>query len=92
MTVKELKDAIRDWPEVHEDGNPTEVRVSTGTTESSPVYGVDYHNLKVKGEAWYSDLLIVPRGDVVAPKGTLVEVLGYEKPRDWGLPRKGVVT
>lgn len=25
-------------------------------------------------------------------KGTLVEVLGYEKPGDWGLPRKGVVT
>lgn len=36
MTVKELKEIIRDWPEIGVDGEPTEVWVTTGDMLSSP--------------------------------------------------------
>ena len=40
-----------------------------------------------------NDIPIETDGEEEFPKkGTLIEVLGYEKPGDWVLPRKGVVT
>ena len=116
MTIKELKDIIRDWPETDATGEPTEVWMQTGPTTSSPLVGFEYLNMDAMGNAFKADLLLVPRsepesyvkngilvhktgiqietdGEEEFPKkGTLVEVLGYEKPGDWGLPRKGVVT
>jgi hypothetical protein len=43
LTVKELKQIIKDWPEIHENGEPTEVWISTNkfyvpSKVSSPVY------------------------------------------------------
>lgn len=37
MTVKELKDLIKDWPEEDCYGDPTEVWMETGRCLSSPV-------------------------------------------------------
>lgn len=40
MTVKELKEAIKDWPETFENGEPCEVWMSTGRQLSSPVTSI----------------------------------------------------
>lgn len=37
LTVKQLKEAIKNWPETNEDGNPTEVWIETGWCMSSVV-------------------------------------------------------
>lgn len=37
MTVKELKELVKDWPEVTNYGEPTEVWIETGHGLSSPV-------------------------------------------------------
>jgi len=37
MTVKELKELVKDWPEVTNYGEPTEVWIETGRGWSSPV-------------------------------------------------------
>lgn len=38
MTVKELKEIIKDWPEVNSEGEPTEVWVGNANGTSNPVY------------------------------------------------------
>jgi len=35
MTVKELKEVLKDWPEVDSEGEPTEVWIETGLMLSS---------------------------------------------------------
>ncbi len=37
MTIKELKDFIKGWPDIDEAGNPCEVWIETGINLSSPV-------------------------------------------------------
>ncbi len=37
MTVKELKDILKDWPDIAENGRPTEVWLETGLMLSSQV-------------------------------------------------------
>ena len=37
LTVKELKNAIKDWPEINVNGEPTEVWIETGLGLSSQV-------------------------------------------------------
>lgn len=37
LTVAELKALIADWPEIGQDGEPTEVWIETGRNRSSPV-------------------------------------------------------
>ena len=37
MTIKELKEIIKDWPETTKDGEPTEVWIETGLMLGSPV-------------------------------------------------------
>ena len=37
LTVKELKEIIKDWPEIDHMGEPTQVFIETGKNLSSPV-------------------------------------------------------
>jgi hypothetical protein len=50
LTVKELKEAIKDWPETDEDGDPTEVWVMTEYCLSSIVISITPLN--------YADILL----------------------------------
>jgi len=43
MTIKELKEILKDWPDIHEDGEPTEVWIETGLELSSQV--INYSRL-----------------------------------------------
>lgn len=59
MTVKELKELVKDWPEVDVNGEPTEVWMETGRGLSSPVrvaVKLNYRKDDETGEEW-SDLI-----------------------------------
>lgn len=60
MTVKELKDLIKDWPEEDLMGDPTEVWVETGRNLSSPVTiaGMLNHRMDDKTGKEWSDLIL----------------------------------
>jgi hypothetical protein len=60
MTVKELKDLIKDWPEEDLMGDPTEVLVETGRNLSSPVTiaGMLNHRMDDKTGKEWSDLIL----------------------------------
>ena len=60
MTVKELKELIKDWPEEDWIGDPTEVWVETGRNLSSPVTIAGSLNHRVDdetGKEW-SDFIL----------------------------------
>ncbi len=40
LTVKELKELIKCWPDLDEDGEDTEVWISNGCGESNICYGI----------------------------------------------------
>lgn len=46
MTVKQLKELIKDWPEMDRDGEPTEVWIETGKGLTSPVTMATTLNLR----------------------------------------------
>lgn len=54
ITVKELKEIIKDWPDENSMGEPTEVWIETGCNLSSPV--VNVWNLNTRHGA--SDILL----------------------------------
>ena len=60
MTVKELKELVKDWPEEDRMGDPTEVWVETGENLSSPVTiaGTLNHRIDDKNAREWSDLIL----------------------------------
>jgi len=56
ITVKKLKEILKDWPEVDESGNPTEVWLETGRMLSSICMSVDILNRRGKA----SDICLNP--------------------------------
>ena len=46
LTVRQLRDIVKDWPEVYEDGEPCEVWIETGRGLTSPVLRVERLNLR----------------------------------------------
>jgi len=56
VTVKELKDAIKDWPETGRDGEPTEVWIETGWCLTSPVVAVSRLNRRTDGKREWFDM------------------------------------
>lgn len=60
LTVKQLKEYIRDWPEKNAYGEPTTVWMSTGKNLTSQVKALVPLNRRTKnGEEW-ADLTIEP--------------------------------
>ena len=59
VTVKELKEFIKDWPEEGENGEPTEVWMTTGAHTSSPVKAVWPLNKRTRdySDSKYADIL-----------------------------------
>lgn len=60
MTVKELKELIRDWPEEDWQGDPTGVWIETGRNLSSPVTCAGMLNHRIDdetGKEW-SDFIL----------------------------------
>lgn len=53
MSIRELKEIIKDWPEVSDDGDPSEVWITTGINLSSQCVRFELLNR--------SDILLVPR-------------------------------
>ena len=106
MTVKELKEIIRDWPEEGASGDPTEVWVVNSPSISCRAESLEHINMRYKKSEvgkteWVADLLLVHscepesyiKNNILVHKtGIPIDVLGYDKPGDWGLPRNGVVT
>jgi hypothetical protein len=74
ITIKQLKEFIKDWPEEDQYGNPTEVWISSGKNLSSIAVAVcalnkrsgsDYDGMEVsrKVPEWWADLIIEKAGD-----------------------------
>ena len=58
LTVKELKAAIADWPEVYADGSSCEVWITTGPCQSSPVVLIAPLNVRPNGTGESSDMIL----------------------------------
>ena len=58
LTVKELKEAIKDWPEIDETtGEECEVWLSAGENLSSPAVGITPLNQRIRGGNISADML-----------------------------------
>lgn len=66
LTVKELKDLVKDWPEVHAlSGEPMEVWIDNPNGTSSPVIAVwplNYSKSDESGKESADIMLVPPRG------------------------------
>jgi len=60
LTVKELKEIIKDWPEEDGEGSPTEVWIATGEMLSSPCLGITMLNFRGNREKEWADILFEP--------------------------------
>jgi len=58
MTVKELKELVKDWPEYDFNGEPTTVWIETGLMLSSPVIKSSLLNYREQGGKEVADLLL----------------------------------
>jgi hypothetical protein len=58
ITVKQLKELIKDWPEVNQDGDPAEVWIRTAAGLSSPCVGYHALNAVVENGVKRADLLL----------------------------------
>ena len=58
MTVRELKEIVKDWPEQDCFGEPTEVWYMTGKNMSSPVHNITPLNRRKAEEIEWADLLL----------------------------------
>ena len=74
ITVRQLKEFIKDWPEEDQYGEPTEVWISSGKNLSSVAVtlcalnlrkGSDYEGIEVPNfvPEWWADLIIEKSGD-----------------------------
>lgn len=60
LTVTQLKELIKDWPEVNHCGEPTEVWITTGDCLSSPCLQVELLNVREDAGKTSADILLVP--------------------------------
>ena len=67
LTVRELKEFIKDWPEIDSNGNPTEVWVEIGEGVSAPALEVWPLNCKREKEGEFADILFGP-GTHISPE------------------------
>jgi len=58
MTVKELKELVKDWPEYDFNGEPTTVWIETGLMLSSPVIESSLLNYREQDGKEAADLLL----------------------------------
>ena len=58
LTVKELKELIKDWPEEDVYGETTEVWIQTGVCLSSPVFEVNLLNFRTCDNTEWADILL----------------------------------
>jgi hypothetical protein len=59
VTVKELKEAIKDWPEIdHYTGDPTEVWIGTQDDRSNQARTICPLNMRIDDEKTSADLLL----------------------------------
>ena len=78
MTVKQLKEIIKDWPEVNLDnGEETEVWVETGWCRSSPITCAVPLNLRENETGSWSDIIFetATSDEDGKPKGVKNEIL-----------------
>lgn len=58
MTVKDLKDVIREWPEIDEHGNPCEVWIGSSDGHSNQAWSLwPLNKREGSGKVW-ADLLL----------------------------------
>lgn len=61
VTIKELKEYIKDWPETNQNGEPTGVWIENGRNLSSPCRSVEVLNLRtLENGTHVSDLCFAP--------------------------------
>ena len=58
MTVADLKEMIKDWPELDRDGEPSEVWMETGWCRSSPVTTAGSLNFREDEDGEHADFII----------------------------------
>jgi DNA-binding transcriptional MerR regulator len=58
LTVKELKELIKDWPETDEHGEDCEVWIETGSNLSSPVTIVSPLNMRNENGIVSADIIL----------------------------------
>ena len=69
LTVKELKEMIKDWPETNEHGQLTEVWIETDLNTSGVV--TEIQPLTMRGDV--ADMILKGTSFEASPKGTLTQ-------------------
>ena len=69
LTVKELKEMIKDWPETNEHGQLTEVWIETDWNTSSVV--TEIQPLNMRGDV--ADMILKGTSFEASPNGTLTQ-------------------
>lgn len=64
MTVKDLKELIKNWPETDCYGEPCEVWITTGECLSSPVSHAEVLNYRNEDGKEWADILFSPADDL----------------------------